>query len=108
MGLMQRRKGARTENELAALLSDALGWVVKRKLGQARDSGDDIQVGKFRIESKARKRHAVYEFMAQVERACERGDVPVVALRADGKGWLVVLRLEDALPLMRGELGDSR
>ena len=39
-GRMARNKGARGENELAKLLSDELGFVVKRKLGQARDGAE--------------------------------------------------------------------
>ncbi len=104
MSASQRRKGAAGERELAQLLSEQLGWVVTRKLGQARDGGDDIQTGKFRWECKRRKSIAVYEFMDQITAACGPGDVPVVAMRADGKGWLVMLKLEDALPLIRGEL----
>ena len=104
MSAYQRRKGSRLENELAAKLTDDLGRVVKRKLGQARDSGDDIQVGKFRIESKARKAFSIWPFMQQCEAACQPGDIPVVALRADGKPWLIVMRYEDAVPLIRGEL----
>ena len=41
-GRMARNKGARGENELAGILTDELGFVVKRKLGQARDGADDI------------------------------------------------------------------
>jgi Holliday junction resolvase len=104
MGAGQRRKGAAGERELAQVLSEQLGWVVSRKLGQARDGGDDIQTGKFRWECKRRKKLAVYEFMDQITAACGSGDVPVVAMRADGKGWLVMMKLEDALPLIRGEL----
>lgn len=108
MSAHQRRKGAAGERELAAILTDTLGWSVTRKLGQARDGGDDIQTGKFRWEVKRRKAIAVYEFMEQIEAACQAGDVPVVAMRADGKGWLVLMRLDDALPLIQGELGDER
>jgi hypothetical protein len=100
----ERQKGARTENELAAKLSKDLGRVVKRKLGQARDSGDDIQVEQFRIESKARKAFSVWGFMDQCQAACGPGDVPVVALRANGRPWLVLMRYEDAIPMIRGEL----
>lgn len=104
MSRSQRRKGAERENELAAKLSADLGLVVKRKLGQARDSGDDIQVQKFRIESKARKAFSVWAFMDQCQAACGEGDVPVVALRANGRPWLVLMRYEDAVPMIRGEL----
>jgi hypothetical protein len=105
MGALQRRKGKKGENELAAILSDALGVVVKRKLGQARDSGDDIQVGQFRIEAKRRKRLGVQEWVDQVVAASGSGDIPIVVCRGDGREWLVVMRLDDALPMIRGELG---
>ena len=104
MSASQRRKGAEGERELAKLLSEQLGWVVKRNIGQSRDGGDDITTGKFRWECKRRAKLSVYEFMEQVEAACELSDIPVVAMRADGKGWLVMLRLDDALPMIRGEL----
>ena len=39
-----RNKGAAGERELAALLQDQLGFVVKRNLGQARDG--DVERGK--------------------------------------------------------------
>jgi hypothetical protein len=42
--------------------------------------------------------------MEQIEAACKATDTPVVAMRADHKGWLVMMRLEDILPLLQGEL----
>lgn len=105
MSRSQRVKGATGERELCALLAEHFGFVVKRTLGQARDGGHDIETGKFRWEVKRRAKLAVYEFMDQIKTACdETGSTPVVAMRADGKGWLVMLRLEDALPLIRNEL----
>ena len=41
-GRGRRNKGATGERELAAILTDEMGFVVKRKLGQARDGGHDI------------------------------------------------------------------
>lgn len=108
MGKSQRRKGAAGENELAKILSEELGLVVQRKLGQARDGGHDLtQTGPFAWEVKRRKGIAVHEWVAQAVAACGPHDVPVVACRGDGKGWLVVMRLEDALPLIRGELNGA-
>ena len=43
-GRAARNKGAAAERELASMLSNELGVVVKRKLGQAREGGDDIQI----------------------------------------------------------------
>jgi hypothetical protein len=45
--------------------------------------------------------------MDQITAACGPGDVPVVAMRGDGKGWLVMMKLEDAMPLIRGELSEK-
>jgi Holliday junction resolvase len=101
----QRVKGAAGERELAGILTDALGFVVKRTLGQARDGGHDIETGRFKWEVKRRKKLAVYEFMDQINVACENTQsTPVVAMRADGKEWLVMMKLEDALMLIRNEL----
>ena len=107
MSASQRRKGAAGERELAQILSEQLGWVVKRNIGQARDGGDDITTGQFRWECKRRAKLSVYEFMDQVEAACRPGDIPIVAMRADGKNWLVMMKLEDAIPMIRGELPEK-
>jgi len=103
-GRSARNKGAAGERELAALLSEELGLVVKRKLGQARDGGDDIEVGKFHIEVKRRERLQVVEWCEQVEACTPIDGVPVLAFRRNGEPWRVVLRLEHFIPLMRGEL----
>jgi Holliday junction resolvase len=105
-GRASRNKGAAAEREFCAVLSEHLGAVVKRKLGQARDSGDDVQVQRFRFEVKRRETLSLPAWCRQVELAC-KGDpeaIPVVAYRQNGQPWRVVLRLEDFLPLMAGEL----
>lgn len=104
MSKSQRTKGANGERELATILSDHLGLIVKRTLGQARDGGHDIQTGRFKWEVKRRKAIAVYDFMAQIEEACEYNETPIVAMRADGKQWLVMMKLEDFLPMLSGEM----
>lgn len=104
MGASQRRKGAAGERELAQILTNELGWVCKRNIGQSRDGGDDITLGKFRIEAKRRKAIAVYDWVDQVVKAAGPADVPMVICRADNRDWLVVMRLEDALPMLRNEL----
>jgi len=103
-GRMSRNKGAAAERELAALLTDELGFVVKRKLGQARDSGDDVQVGRFRIESKRTETVSVPKWCRQIESHCAPGEVPIVAFRQNGQPWRIVMKLNDFLPLLRGEL----
>jgi hypothetical protein len=93
-GRGRRQKGARGENELAQLLTDQLGFVVKRKLGQARDGGDDIQVGKYKIEVKRHERLSVMDWVRQVEATCGVGEVPIVVFRQNGQPWRAVVPLD--------------
>jgi len=102
MSKSQRTKGAAGERELANLLSDALGLKVTRNLGQARDSGHDIDLPGFSVEVKRRKRVALlYEAMEQAQSG---EGTPTVMLRADGKEWLVVMKLPDWIKLAREEI----
>lgn len=110
-----RRKGANGENELAKILSDELGFVVKRKLGQARDGGHDIEIGRFLIEVKRQERLAIEDWCRQIETACttysainEDGDlqppVPVVVFRRNGQPWRAVVPLDFLIHAMREDL----
>lgn len=103
-GRGSRNKGAAGERELAALLSDQLGFVVKRKLGQARDGGDDLTIQHFRIEIKRRERLEVDKWSEQVEACAQLGEVPVLMYRRNGQPWRVCLRLDDFIPMMRDQL----
>lgn len=107
-GRMARNKGAAAEREFTAILSDHLGAPVRRKLGQARDSGDDAQWGKFRFEVKRRETLSIMEWCRQIEAHCKDRDIPVVAFRQNNQEWRVVLRLTDFLPLMAGELTEVK
>jgi Holliday junction resolvase len=103
-GRGKRNKGATGERELAALLSDELGFVVKRNLGQARDGADDITVAQFRIEVKRQERLQVDKWSEQVESCSQPGEIPVLAYRRNGQPWRVCLLLKDFLPMMRDQL----
>jgi len=105
-GRMARNKGARGENELAGILTDELGFVVKRKLGQAQDGADDIEVGPFRIEVKRRETLAVMQWVKQIKACTPADQIPVVAFRQNGQEWRVVLRMSDFVPLMREKLAE--
>ena len=107
MGKSQRDKGARVERLVTADLSNDLGFVVKRELGQAREGGIDVKIGKFRGEIKARKAFSIQKFMDQCQAACEPGEIGIVFLRGDGKETLVLTLYRDYIPLMRGELGNA-
>ena len=108
MGRSERAKGAAFEREVAGYLSEHLGRVVKRKLEQARDGGDDIQVGKFRMECKRRKRLGFYAWMDQALKACETGDIPIVIARGDGHDAVALIFLDDLTPMLAGELFDRQ
>lgn len=105
MGRLQRDRGASTEREIASYLSDQLGTAVKRKLGQARDSGEDINVPPFRIEVKRRKQLSVIHFMRQCELGSEASEIPVVVMRVDGDTRpVVMLRLDQFVHMMRDRI----
>jgi hypothetical protein len=114
-GKSSRDKGARGEREFAELLSNELGQVVKRKLGQARDGGDDISVGRYRIEVKRREKLAIEAWCKQVEAACttaadigEDGkvqeQVPVVVFRRNGEPWRAVVPAAWFIHAMREDI----
>ncbi len=109
MSKSQRTKGASGERELCALLSDAFGEKITRRLGQARDAGHDITLPGFNVECKRRARiGGIYDWMSQCARmhdgALAKRQAPVVMLRADGKDWLVVMRFADWCTLAREEI----
>ena len=105
-GKTSRNKGAAAERELATMLSDELGFAVKRKLGQARDGGDDIQIGKYRIEVKRREALRLDEWCKQVEAASGAGDVPCVAYRRNGQPWRVVVPIDWFIEQVRETIDD--
>ena len=101
-GRMSRNKGAGAEREFAALVSAALGVEVKRKLGQAREGGDDLQLGKYRFEIKRRETLAIMAWVRQIEACVEKWEVPVVAFRQSQQEWRCVIKLKDLLDLLKG------
>ena len=103
-GRMARNKGARGENELAGILTDELGFEVKRKLGQARDGGDDIQVGKYRIEVKRREALRLDDWCEQIEKVCDVQEVPIVAYRRNGQPWRAVVPMAWLIKRIREDI----
>jgi hypothetical protein len=104
MGRMQRNKGAAFEREIANDLTKVVARPVKRKLGQARDSGNDIDLPPFRIECKRYAKIGVYVWLKQCIAACVPGDIPVVIARADAQDAIVVMLYEDFKKLAAGFL----
>jgi hypothetical protein len=104
MGRSQRVKGATFERDIAQRLG------AKRNIGQARDGGDDITLGRFRIECKRRKRlGTVQAWLSQAEASCEHADdLPVVIARQDHGEPLVLMRFEDWLAVAGPALDAAR
>lgn len=100
MAKAQRVKGAAGEREACAAINDEFGTSVSRNLSQTRDGGTDIHVGPFQIEVKRRKKiGGVYEWLSQAG-----GEIPALMMRADGKGWLVVMEFKHWARIARGEM----
>lgn len=109
MSKSQRTKGAAYERELARAFSDALGEEYKRNIAQARDGGNDLDVGPLVVEAKRRKtlttiRQWLNQAKAAVFRKGRAGYVPVVVCREDNGESLVIIRLADFLSLAKDEI----
>lgn len=96
-GKNNRRRGQDGEREIVALIREDFGISHKgRNLDQVRDGGSDVSLGPWMIEVKRRKKLAgLYEWTAEADLA---------AVRADGKGWLVVMPWELFAKLAREEV----
>jgi hypothetical protein len=109
MGKSQRTKGAVYEREVMQAFSDALGQDFKRNIGQARDGGNDGDVGPLVLEMKRRKNLKTIEgWFAQAKAAAlgraHQPAVPVVVARADQGESFVLIRLTDFMWLTRERL----
>ena len=93
MSALSRRKGARAELELFRLLSDELGFVVRRNVDQARAGGaDGIEIPGWAVEVKRREALAVPSWWRQ---ACRQAHfdarMPVLFFRRSKEPWKAVL-----------------
>lgn len=126
MSKSQRTKGAVFERDVCAIFSSALGQEFKRNIGQARDGGNDIDIGPLIVECKRRKTlGTVYKWLQQAIDAAKgrtythrnAGEgwavtqdpdtpmIPIVVARQDADtAPLVILRLNDFIKLTRDEL----
>ena len=98
MSAMQRRKGQAGERELFVILSDELGFTVRRNVDQARHGGaDGLDIPGWAIEVKRQETVTVTAWWAQAERQAE-GRRPILFYRASRKPWRAVLDLHDVAP----------
>lgn len=99
MSAMQRRKGKDGENELARLLTERLGTVVKRNLSQSRAGGHDLLLPGWALEVKRAASPQLATWWQQtLLQARHAGTRPVLAYRLNRAPWRFVVRLGDLLP----------
>ncbi len=100
MSAKQRNKGASAERELFALLSDLLGFEVRRNIAQARAGGaDGLDVPGWAIECKRCEALAIAAWWQQ---ACRQADAmnrkPVLFYRQSRHPWLAVVDAAELAP----------
>jgi hypothetical protein len=110
----QRNKGHKFERDVRDAFGEALGCEFQRNIGQARDSGNDLDIGPLCVEVKIRKtlgtvygwlQQAIVSLPAFAKRTGQDHGIPIVVARQDGDtSPIVILRLNDFLKLTRDEL----
>lgn len=102
MSKSQRNKGAGYEREVCDVFTVATGRKIQRHIGQARDGGNDITVGRLILECKRRKTLGTIEGWLQQAVAAKVSEeqAAVVIARSDGGESLAILSLSDFLRLI--------
>ena len=103
MGKMSKRKGAVGEREAAAKLNDVLGTRFHRGRQYQGGPGSPDLAGDLpglHVEVKRCERLSLYRAMAQARRDASVDQVPAVIHRANGRGWLLVVAVEDLIRLL--------
>lgn len=99
MSAAQRNKGACGERELFNLLTDHLGFVVRRNLSQTRGGGaDGIDVPGFAIEVKRQETLALPAWWAQTVAQAGCNLIPILFYRQSRQPWRAVIDLHHLDP----------
>lgn len=96
-----RQKGAAGERELANFLKEK-GYVTARRGQQFKGGGDSpdvVGLDGFHIECKRVEAGNLYGWLDQAIRDAGE-NVPIVVHRKNKRDWVVILRIEDFLPLL--------
>lgn len=96
MSAMSRRKGQVAERELTALLSDALGFVVKRKSVNRKDDADCVDIDGWAVECKRCEKTQLNAWWEQAERQAKAiNRKPILFFRASRQPWVAMLDLSE-------------
>ena len=110
MGRMSKRKGGNGEREVAKLLQ-SYGYEARRgvQFGQGGSDNPDVvhNIKNVHIEVKRCERLSLYPAMAQANGDAASNQIPTIFHRKNNEGWLVVLKAEDFLKIMRTMDGNN-
>lgn len=99
-GRYAKQKGERGEREVCGIITRLTGEVSKRKLGQAREGGGDVDWGPFLLEVKARQTVSMPAWQEQVRIAAnESGQVPAVVWRRKGEEFWIAVPFEEFISI---------
>lgn len=99
-GRYAKQKGERGEREVCGIITRITGEPSKRKLGQARDSGGDVDWGPFLLEVKARQTVSMPAWQEQVRIAANAsGQVPAVVWRRKGEEFWIAVPFEEFISM---------
>ena len=95
MGKRSRDKGQRGEREFASIMTEWLGGVIRRRLGQERDEGHDlVGLEPFAVEVKRCETLKIPEWWRQAKKSAHAAQLrPALAYRQNGKDWKVMVEL---------------
>lgn len=99
-GLRSKRKGKAGELEVARLLRPLYPEVGRNGHEQSAEGGVDLRGVPWRVEVKRQKRPNLRAALRQAEESTGRG-APVAFTRADRDEWVVTMRAEDWVELVR-------
>jgi hypothetical protein len=99
-GAGSRSKGQRGEREVFALLSEALGFVVRRKAVNRRGDPDGVDVPGWAIEVKRVEQSALRAWWRQTEAQADLiGRKPILFFRASRQPWQAMIDLSELNPV---------
>lgn len=92
MGMMQRRKGASAEREVAAMIRDLTGWDAQRRVRQHDGDSDLLGVPGWSIEVKRHAKATPAIIQGWWDQTVRQADclLPVLMYRLDYRDWRAV------------------
>ena len=106
-GTTSRNKGQRGEREVGKILSEELGFPIRRILDQTREGGHDISIPGFAVEVKRCEQISLGKWIRQARKSVANTDLNwAVCYRHNRGNWVVVLEtdIEGLATLSREEI----